>query len=128
MTASTAHFALGMAVGSAVAVPLLWRQWQKRGRLSAALGRWLLWSYGLGLYAVVPGILLRCGLPGTFCRGAWMNVFLLHPLLDRTGAGGMYKGAALIGALFAAQYFLILLAIRRCPARKHPGSVPRSRE
>ena len=114
MTASTSHFAVGMVVGTAVAAPLLWHQWRQRGRSATAIGRWLLWSYGLGLYAVVPNFLLRCGLPDGLCRGPWMNVFLLHPLFDKMGAGGMYKGAAAIAVLFAAQYSLLLLAIRRC--------------
>jgi len=114
VTASTSHFAVGMVVGTAAATPLLWRQWRQRGSSATAIGRWLLWSYGLGLYAVVPNILLRCGLPDGLCRGPWMNVFLLHPLLDGMGTGGMYRGGAAIAVQFAAQYILMLLAIRRC--------------
>jgi len=107
-----------MAAGTAVAAPRLWRQWRARRPMAAAIRRWLLWSYGLGLYAVIPNILLRCGLPDALCRAWWANVFLLHPLLDAMGAGGMYKGAAATAALFATQYLLILAAIRRC------GGVP----
>ena len=116
MTASIAHFAAGMAVGTAVAAPRLWRQWTERRAVATPIRRWLLWSYGLGLYAVVPNMLLRCGLPEGLFRGAWANIFLLHPILDGMGAGGMYKGAAAAAAIFAVQYLVILAAIRRCDA------------
>jgi hypothetical protein len=42
-----------------------------------------------------------------------MNVFLLHPLLDRMKHGGMVPGQIALAALFAAHYALLLAAIRR---------------
>ena len=113
MTAFTAHFGLGMAAGTALAAPALWRRWQARAPLSGAFGRWILLAYGLGLFAIVPNALVRLGLPASWCASPVMNVFLLHPLLDRFGRGGEFRGAALIFALFALQYVLLLEAIRR---------------
>jgi len=102
-----------MAVGSALALPCMWHAWRKGALLSAPCMRWLLLSYGLGLYAVFPALLRRLGVPPPICEGWWMNVFLGYPLLNAVKHGGMKAGAFLSGAIFCAQYAALLLAIRR---------------
>ena len=113
MAATTVHFALGMAVGSAVVLPKLVRTWQKKGPLAREFRRWLFLAYGLGLFAVFPAILRRLGVPGAVSDGWWMNVFLAYPLINMLKQGGMKTGAALAGGIFCVQYGCLLLAIRR---------------
>jgi hypothetical protein len=70
---------------------------------------WLIAAYGLGLWAVLPGALKRVGV----ADGWWMNVFLLHPLINRMKGGGVLVGEILLVFLFVLQYATILVAIRR---------------
>ena len=70
-------------------------------------------AYGLGVYAVVPNLLRRAGVPHDVCEGWYMNVFLLSSLLNRLVQGGTIYGPFVMGTLIAAQYAVLLLAIRR---------------
>jgi len=112
MTAdASVHFALGMAVGSAIGLPPLLRDWAHYRPLSGGFGKWLLLSYGIGLYAIAPSVLRKLGLPEAFSAHLLMNIFLLHPLIDRLRPGGKLVGGGLITAMATAQYGLLLLAI-----------------
>jgi hypothetical protein len=113
MAQSTLHFAFGMAIGSAWALPALWRQWRKGSPVAAAVARWLLLAYGLGLYASVPSILRRVCDSAEWTTGNWTLIFLLYPLLERLNTPSIALGELAIAACFATQYMLILLAIRR---------------
>ena len=119
MAHSSLHFALGMAIANACLLPGLIRAWRSGARLAWRLRNWLLLSYGLGLCAVVPNLLRRAGLQEAFCRGGWMNVFLLHPLLDRIYAGGRILGAGSLIVLFVLQYAVLVAAVLRV-ARGNP--------
>ena len=92
MAHSTLHFAIGMA---------------------PACGRWLLLSFGLGVFADAPGLLKQLGAPETWFGGAWANLFLFYPLLNAMPVHGTLIGPLFIGLCFAAQYALLLAAIRR---------------
>jgi len=50
-----------------------------------------------------------------------MNLFLFHPVVQKMKAGGEIFAQALIVFLFAAQYVVLLAAIRR-RIRRTPGS------
>lgn len=113
MAATTMHMALGMAVGSAIALPGICSKCRKDAPLADAFMRGIILSYGLGLYAAFPAFLGRLGVPGVICDGWWMNVFLGYPLLDTLKQGGMKMGAFLAGSIFCVQYTALLLAIRR---------------
>lgn len=118
------HFAVGMTLGVAVFLPAVCHAWQRNAYLSRSVGRMILASLGLGGFAVIPSVLARLGLPVAFCRGWWMNVFVLHPLLDRLRPGGMLIGEVATIALFCCQYVLILIALKyreKQPAGKSRG-------
>ncbi|MBM4142477.1 MAG: hypothetical protein FJ225_02625 [Lentisphaerae bacterium] len=117
MAHSALHFALGMAVAGAAALPALARAWRAGERLAGRLRAWLLSSCALGLWAVAPNLLRRAGCSANLCRGPWMNVFLFHPLLDRLYDGGSIVGPSLLALLFAAQYAALVAAAARAERR-----------
>lgn len=112
MAHSTIHFAFGMVLGSYGPVRALLRSRTAGQPLAAGFRRWLLLSYALGAVAVIPNLLRRAGVPGAVCEGWWMNVFLLHHLLDIPPFTGRRVGEFLIAALFLLQYTALLGAIR----------------
>ena len=95
------------------AVPFLWRAWRRRAPLNGVFLLWFAASYGLGAYAAVPNLLRKLGCPEALCSHWLMNVFLLHPLLNRLRPGGMLIGELVIIAILTAQYGGMLLAILR---------------
>lgn len=117
MAASTLHFSLGIAVATAAALPRLARRWHAGGAVSGPLRRWLMASYGLGLWATAPAWLPSLGIPGAWCVQWWANVFLFHPLLTGLKQGGRLYGACAMAILLAAQYLVLLLAVRRAHRR-----------
>jgi hypothetical protein len=123
MAQSTLHFAFGMAIGSAWALPALWRTWWKGTPVAGAIGRWLLLAYGLGIYATLPNILRRMTQDSEWTTGTWTHIFLLHPLIERLDLPSMAFGELAIAACFAAQYAVILIAIRRAKhtSARFPG-------
>ena len=119
MAHSALHFSVGMIAGTAVALPALARAWREDGRLSPHFRRWMLWAYGLGALAIVPALLRKAGLPDAVCEGWWMNVFMLHSLINTViRREAMPQTGALLALCFGCQYVLILLAIRRQRARR----------
>lgn len=119
MTHSAIHFALGAAVAAAAWLPAVARNWRAGAPLAEPTGRWLLATYALGLWALLPALLRHAGLPAAWCDGWWMNVFLLHPLLSGLHLGGALVGAAALGAVLLAQYGVVLLALARTSARRN---------
>jgi hypothetical protein len=123
MAHSAIHFSVGILAATALSAPSLARAFAARRGLAAAVGRWLVWSYALGLYAVIPSLLRRAGAGETFCRGWWMNLFLFHPLLAHW-RGGTVVAAAALACTFALQYGVLLgalrIASRRRPAQPSP--------
>ena len=113
MAHTALHFSLGMAIGSATLLPAVAKAWRAGRPVAGAVGRWLAGAYALGVYAVVPSLLGWVGLPPALCSGWWMNVFLLHPLINRFARGGMIAAGAAIIVCFALPYAVLLLGIRR---------------
>jgi hypothetical protein len=112
MADSSLHFALGYGFGTALSIAPLLKRLKPPRRLSGAALRWIGISFGLGVFAIVPNLLRRTGVPEPVCSGAWTVVFFLHPLVDRLESGGRLIGQMGILSCFAAQYILLLAAIR----------------
>lgn len=113
MAQSTLHFAFGMAIGSAWVFPGLWRRWKQALPMTTTIGRWLVLAYGLGLYASLPSLLRRFTGGAEWSTAGWTNLFLFYPLIEKLDLPSIALGELCIAACSAAQYGLILLAIRR---------------
>ncbi len=132
MAHTALHFAVGLGLGMALAAPALGRAVRDAAtrragasaRLSPPLARLLAMSWGLGLFAILPNILHALALPEWFCDGWWMNLFLLHPLLDRWVPGGTVIGGFLLVAALSSQYGLLLLAIGLTRRHRRIGTSP----
>jgi hypothetical protein len=117
MAHSSLHFALGMAAGAAASARPLLRAWLRDEPVSGPFRRWFLTSLAGGTFAVFPSILGRLGVPPPVCESPLMNVFLLHHWIDRVKPGATTMGPILLGAAFAAQYALLVLAVFRAGRR-----------
>jgi hypothetical protein len=113
MAHAALHFALGMTVGMALTTPRLHRVWQAGKGIAPATLRWVGLSWALGTWAIVPSLLRHAGIPELFCRGWWMNVFLLHPLVNAALPQSTIAGSATFVGVFTLQYLVILRAIAR---------------
>lgn len=113
MAHAALHFTLGMAAGMAVLAPAVRRAWRGDGSLATALGRWVLGAWAGGFIAIVPSLLRYAGLPPGFCGGWWMNVFLLHPLINALLPQSVIAGGVAFMGTLAFQYGMILAAILR---------------
>ncbi|MCE9614020.1 MAG: hypothetical protein K8T26_07055 [Lentisphaerae bacterium] len=111
MAHSTLHFAVGMALGTAVSLPPLIADWTRRRPLAPRFARWFVVSYATGTYAVIPAILRQLGVHDAICDGPWMNVFLLYPWMNAVKPGAVTSGPLALGALLGFQYLLLILAI-----------------
>ena len=120
----TLHFALGIATGTAIILPLLVRTLRLRRPLAPVCTRWIAWSYAIGVWAVMPSILRRLQIPETICSHPVMNIFLLHPLIDWLRPGGMLIGELGIVFFFALQYACLVGGIFRADRYRfvHPSS------
>lgn len=118
MAHSALHFSIGMAAGTAATLSAVVKAWLGGGKVCRSIGKWLLISYGLGVYAIIPSLLRWSGVPETVSGGWWMNVFLLHPFLTRFKAGGMIPAGFAILLCFVIPYAVILAAIRRARFRQ----------
>jgi hypothetical protein len=117
MAHAALHFAIGSTLGLALAAPQLRQAWQTGKRLGPATLRCLGLSWGIGILAVVPSLLRYAGVPESSCAGWWMNVFVLHPLLNRLLPPCTLVGTAAFAGTFVAQYALILAAMVRVRRR-----------
>jgi hypothetical protein len=113
MAHAALHFAVGMTAGMVLLAPRLKMAWHTRRQVYAAVKWWILAAWGLGFAAIVPSLLKYGGLPESFCSGWWMNVFLLHPLLNRLLPQNLILASFIFGSLIALQYLFILAAILR---------------
>lgn len=124
MAHSALHFSLGMAVATAATAPPLRRAWRAGERVAGKLRTWLVACYACGLYAIIPSLLGRVGVPERICRSGWMNVFLLHPALTRLKPGGTVIGPAVLLACIVMQYACLLAAVRRSSELHGPTDTP----
>jgi hypothetical protein len=113
MAHAAIHFSLGLLLGTFLMLPGVIARWRRGGTLASPMGRWLLVSYAFGVWAIVPSLLARAGVPGSLASGPWMNLFLFHPLVRHLHPGGTIIGLFVLFLCFALQYALLLAAIRR---------------
>lgn len=113
MAHAALHFAAGMTAGMVLLAPRLKQAWQTRSHLYAAVKWWILAAWGLGFTAIIPSLLKYAGLPESFCSGWWMNVFLLHPLINHFLPQNLILASFIFGSLIAFQYLIIVAAIQR---------------
>ncbi|MEI6809555.1 MAG: hypothetical protein WCN95_12615 [bacterium] len=111
MAESIFHFAVGLAVGTAVFVPALVRHFKTGERMSAVFAKWFAVAFGLAVLAIIPGLLVRMGLPERFLTAWWMNSFVLFPALNSFKHGGFIVGTAITLGCGAVMYLSLLLAI-----------------
>ncbi|MDA0578132.1 MAG: hypothetical protein O3B24_08535 [Verrucomicrobia bacterium] len=111
MAHSTLHFAAGLAIGSAAALPPLLCAWHRGQQLAPAFARWFAIGYATGTFAVVPAILRNLGVPDAICDGPWMNVFLLYPWMNAVKPGAVTMGPLVLATILGAQYALLIAAL-----------------
>lgn len=119
MAHSALHFSLGMAIGAAATLRPILRSWRGDEKLAPLLRKSFVLSCGLGVFAIIPSLFRSVGLPAAFCEGWWMNLFLLHPVVDRIKTGDTIMGTAGVIFCFTFHYLLLLAALRR--TRKRMG-------
>ncbi|MDT8390799.1 MAG: hypothetical protein RRC34_09865 [Lentisphaeria bacterium] len=113
------HVALGMILGAVIGFKPVLESWYHRRRLAQSLGRWILWTYVGGTFAIAPSLCRMVHLPEAFCRGWWMNIFVFHPLVDQLmDKRGLLIGELLIVGMFGTQYLTLLTAIFHAGKRK----------
>lgn len=122
MAHTVLHFSVGLAVGTAVPLAPVVRNLVRAERKAGLLRLWIGAAYAAGLFACVPNVLRSLGIPEQVCAGWWMNIFMLHPLIDALEDGGMLVGEILLAACFTLQYLVLLLTLRSIRMRSDPGS------
>jgi hypothetical protein len=119
----TLHFSIGMLIGLLCMGRLLLGAWRGGRPLAGLCARTILLALALGVYASIPSLLRRLGVPDAVCDGWWMNVFLGYPLIKSIfTCGGMPLGGLAVTAAFGAPYLFLLVAMRRarCYTSKSP--------
>lgn len=117
------HFSLGLLLGAFISFKGVLRSWSLRQPLAKPIGWWILCTYCGGFFAIIPSVCRLAHLPEAFCRGWWMNLFVLHPLVDQLMAGrGLLVGELLIVGIFGMQYMVIILTIIAVKRKKRSQS------
>jgi hypothetical protein len=117
MAHANLHIAAGIAAGTAATAWPVLRAWSGGRPLARPIGRLLVASYALGLWAVVPAALTTLGAPAAVHHAWWADAFLLHAQIDRRIEHGLLIGELAIAAAFVAHYLLLLVALRRARAQ-----------
>jgi len=110
------HLGVGMALGMGLAAIPVARAWVTGRQLARPIGLMIAATCILGMWAIVPNIASRVGVP--LGHAWWTDAFLLHATIDRRVRGGLFIGEAAIAATLIVQYLVVLLALAR--ARKRP--------
>lgn len=107
-----AHAALNLGVGILAGTVWGWGRARQKGQApSRALGALLLRAYGLGLWALIPSLLRCIGLSVRVTGHPLMNLFFLHPILDRWQKSDTAVAALLLTGLFALHYVILVRAV-----------------
>jgi hypothetical protein len=117
MAHSIFHFGIGTLLGALCGLPYMLARLRSEGRSAPAALSWLGLSFAAGIFAIVPAILMNLGLPESIGRGWWMNIFLLHPLIDNFKEGGLLWGQLLVLLTFILQYTCLLILLRKAGKR-----------
>jgi hypothetical protein len=121
MAHSAMHFGVGLAIGAAAGLPMLRRALKDKTSLESA--KWLATTYAIGGLAVLPSLLGLLGVPEAITSAWFMNIFLLHPVIDHLKSGGKLIGETLIVSCFFSQYAIMLFLLFRIKKRKASISV-----
>ncbi len=123
------HLAVGLLTGTAIGLYPALKSIISAGKPDCrdkptcpaylCIGRMLVISAAMGILAIIPNIMMFAGLPQSLCRNPLMNIFVLHPLIDRVKSGGILIAELVLVSLFVFHYSLILAAIVRL---RHSGS------
>lgn len=107
------HAALGFVIGSAITVlPVAYAWWRHRP-MGRPVGVMLLLTYGLGVLAIVPNLLVEIGAFATLEAVPLRDVFVLHRWLDQRASAGLLIGEVILFAHFVMHYAIAWLALRR---------------
>jgi hypothetical protein len=115
------HLAAGLASGMAVGVVPVVRAWIADRPLARAVGFMIAATCALGIWAIVPNLAHKAGIPIAGHRIA--DVFVLHTALDRRTDGGLLVGELVIAGTMFAQYAVVIAALVRA-RRRGPASPP----
>ena len=113
MAHSLFHFFIGLTAGSLCFLNIIFRPWLDGEKMSNPLRRWLILSYAIACFAIIPNLLCRAGLPQNVCASWWMNIFVLYPVINKLKDGGSLIGQVGITLFFILQYLCLLGAIAR---------------
>lgn len=119
MAHANLHMAAGMAVATAVTGWPLARAWVTGAAVAQPLGRMLLASYALGVWALLPNLLTSAGMSPAIHHVWWANLFVGHAAIDRRVPGGLLIGELILVAILVLHYALLVAAIAR--ARRNPA-------
>jgi hypothetical protein len=113
MAHSTLHAAVGMAAGLALGLPALRAAWRSGEPVARQAAAWIALGAACAGWALVPSLLHFMGVPEGVRSGPWMLVFFLHPAIARLQRWTGFIGPLALAGLLAAQYTVLLAAIRR---------------
>jgi hypothetical protein len=113
MAHSTVHAAVGMAAGLAIGLPALRAAWQSGKPVARQAAAWIALGAACAAWALTPSILHFMGVPEAVRSGPWTLIFFLHPAIARIQRWTGFAGPVALAGLLAAQYVVLLAAIRR---------------
>ena len=122
MAHANLHMAAGMVVGTAITVIPLARAWLGGAPLARPVGRMLVAAYAIGVWALVPNLITAAGGPAAIHDAVWSNIFVGHALIDRKEGGGLLIGEAVMVAMLAFQYAVLVLALVTASRRGRAAS------
>ena len=119
MASAPLHFAIGTATGMVLLAPRILAAWNAREKLATATRTWLLISWGCGIVAAIPSLLRYAGFPESIYANPWMNIFFLHPWINRILPRNELPGSLAMAICWTTQYAWVLAAVlRSCRIRK----------
>lgn len=122
MAHANLHMAAGMVVGTAVTLLPVARAWLGGTPLARPIGRMLVAAYVVGVWALVPNLVTAAGGPAAIHDAVWANVFVGHAVIDRKEGGGLLIGEAVMVAMLAFQYAVLVLALVTAARRARGAS------
>jgi len=105
------HFSVGLLTGTLGLLPLFFVRMRANDKMAPFFALWFGVSFGLALWAIAPGFLAWAGVPRCLLTGWWMNIFLLHPLLNTMKHSGFLVGTVCMFMGVAVMYSALLLVI-----------------
>jgi hypothetical protein len=109
------HLAAGLASGLAIGLVPVVRAWIADKPLARPIGWMIAITCAMGIWAIVPNLAGKAGIPIAGRRLA--DVFVLHTFLDRRTDGGLLVGELVIAGTMVAQYVVVIAALIRARRR-----------